>query len=69
MKQVMIEIIERTPEVVKVKMPFTPVPIEMNHNFFQKRWDQGYFKLPDHQKNVFRDQKQIYDRSEVNQQV
>ena len=49
MKQVNVEIIDSTPEMIKLKVPFTPVPIEMNHEYFKKWWLQGYFRLQENQ--------------------
>ena len=49
MKQVTIEILETTSEMIKVKMPFTTLPIEMTYDFFRKRTQQGYFLLKDDQ--------------------
>ena len=52
MKQVTIEILETTSEMIKVKMPFTTLPIEMTYDFFRKRAQQGYFLLKDGQNSI-----------------
>ena len=40
-----VEILETTPDFVKVKLPFLDIPVQMNHSFFQKRMEVGYFKV------------------------
>lgn len=40
-----IEILEKTPEFVAVKLPFLDVPVQMNYHFFNKRLESGYFKI------------------------
>ena len=45
MEPIEIQILEETPEFVKVKLPFLDVPVEMNQSFLKKRLDSGYFKL------------------------
>jgi hypothetical protein len=42
---VRVEILEQSPNSIKLKTPFVSVPIEMSHNFFLKRLEQGYFLL------------------------
>jgi len=44
-KPVDVEVLESTPDGIKVKLPFLEVPVEMNHYFFQKRLECGYFKV------------------------
>ena len=46
---VRVEILEHSPNSVKLKTPFVPVPIEMNYDFFFKRLQQGYFLVDDYQ--------------------
>lgn len=46
-KSIKINVLETTPDFVKVKLPFLKVPVKMNHNFFNSRLQTGYFKLPD----------------------
>lgn len=44
-KQVPVEVLYRSPELIKVKVPFTEIPIKMNHYFFNKRLKEGYFQI------------------------
>lgn len=40
-----IEILESTPNQVKVKLPFVDIPVKMNHRFFNRRVENGYFNI------------------------
>jgi len=42
---VIIEILYRSPEYVKVKFPDLKVPIKMSHTFFKERVKAGYYKI------------------------
>lgn len=44
-KSVDIIILESTPNFIKVKLPFLDIPVQMNHQFFNSRLRQGYFKV------------------------
>jgi len=44
-----IEVLEETPEFVAVKLPFLKIPVQMNHHFFRKRLESGYFRIVDAQ--------------------
>jgi hypothetical protein len=50
---VRVEILEQSPNSVKLKTPFIPIPIEMNHDFFNRRLQQGYFLVEQHQGEQF----------------
>lgn len=40
-----VEILESTPRFVKLKLPAVNIPVEMSHDFFKIRLDNGYFKV------------------------
>lgn len=44
-----IEVLEKTSEFVAVKLPFLKIPVQMNHQFFKKRLESGYFRIVNHQ--------------------
>ncbi len=44
-QSVNVKILEATPDLVKVKLPFMDIPVQMSYNFFQKRLEKGYFKI------------------------
>jgi hypothetical protein len=44
-KPIDIEILESTPQCVKVKLPFLDIPVEMDHQFFKPRMEKGYFRI------------------------
>ena len=46
-KSIEVEVLEFNPNQVKVKVPFLDIPINMNHEFFNKRVESGYFSVPD----------------------
>ena len=50
-KSIEVEILERHPDVVKVKLPFLDIPVEMNHEFLRKRVESGYFKVRESSRN------------------
>lgn len=33
---------------IEVKLPFLKIPVQMNHQFFRKRFESGYFRIVDH---------------------
>lgn len=43
-KPVIVQILEERPDGVLVKLPFLDTPVEMNHYFWKKRLEVGYFK-------------------------
>ncbi len=45
MQSINVEILESTHDFVKIKLPFTEVPIQVNHQFFKPRVENGYFKV------------------------
>jgi hypothetical protein len=55
-KAIEVKILEMTKEKLKVKLPFTNVPVQMNIPFFKTRLKAGYFKLnsPDQLFRLFR---------------
>jgi hypothetical protein len=44
-KAINVKIIKLTTELVKVKLPFLDVPMEMSRDYFSKYLDSGYFKI------------------------
>ena len=44
-KAIEIQIIESTPDLVRVQLPFLEVPVEMNREFFNRRIQSGYFRI------------------------
>lgn len=43
-KPVVVQILEERPDGVLVQLPFLDTPVEMNHYFWKKRLEVGYFK-------------------------
>lgn len=44
-KPINIKVIGTTSDFVKVKLPFLNIPVKMNHQFFAKRLEQGYYRI------------------------
>ncbi len=44
-RSVEVRVLEATPDSIKVRLPFVPVPVEMNYAFFHSRVQDGYFNL------------------------
>lgn len=44
-KSVDVKILESNPNFVKVALPFLDIPVCMNHEFFNKRIESGYFNV------------------------
>lgn len=40
-----IQVLDSSPDLVKVKFPFLDIPVEMNYNFFKTNLEKGYFKI------------------------
>ena len=47
-KPIDVKIIDSSPDSVTVKLPFLEVPIQMNHELFNKRMKSGYFQVTGH---------------------
>ena len=55
-----IEILDKTPEFVKVKMPFSSIPIQMNYPFLKKRLENGYFRIRTGSQNQDSPEQQLF---------
>jgi hypothetical protein len=45
MESIKVNVLEKNPEFLYVELPFLEVPVKMDHAFFQKRVNAGYFKI------------------------
>ena len=48
-----IEILDSTPDCIKVKLPFLDIPVEMNDQFLRPRLESGYFRLRNESNHLF----------------
>ena len=44
-KSIKVQVLESTPDFIKVQLPFLQIPVKMNYDFFRSRIQDGYFKL------------------------
>lgn len=44
-KVYLIQVLETSPDLVKVKFPFLDIPVEMNYRFFKTHLEKGYLKI------------------------
>lgn len=43
--QITVQVLHKSTEYIKVKLPFIKMPVKMSHDFFKQRVKTGYFKI------------------------
>ena len=51
-KAYIIQVLDSSPDLVKVKFPFLDIPVEMNYKFFKTNLEKGYFKIVQEGENI-----------------